>query len=173
MPITTNRITPCLWFDTEAEEAARYYVGVFRNSRILNVAKYGEAGQDVTGAKPGSVMTVTFELEGHRFLALNGGPAFKFNEAVSFQINCDTQEQIDYYWERLGAGGDPKAQVCGWLKDKFGLSWQVTPRIMEDWFRSDQTPAAERAMQAMLKMKKLDIEELRRAYAGEPAGAVR
>ena len=116
--------------------------------------------------KPGSVMTVSFELDGQTFVGLNGGPLFKFNEAVSFQINCDTQEEIDYYWEKLGAGGDPQAQVCGWLKDRFGLSWQVVPRMMDELLKDEKSGGAQRAMNAMLKMKKLDIAELRRAYEG-------
>src|SRR5687767_9773601 len=118
-------------------------------------------------------MTVDFELDGNPFTALNGGPHFKFNEAVSFQVFCETQQEIDYYWEKLGAGGDPKAQACGWLKDKFGLSWQVSPRMMDELFKDDQSAGAQRAMAAMLKMKKLDIAELRRAYEGETVGAAR
>ena len=170
MPITKQRITNCLWFDTEAEEAAKFYTGIFKNARITSTTRYSAAGQEIHGREPGSVMTVAFELDGHTFVALNGGPNFKFNEAVSLQINCDTQEEIDYYWEKLGAGGDPKAQVCGWLKDKFGLSWQVVPRMLDDLFRDEKSGAAQRAMAAMLKMKKLDIDELRRAYEGATVG---
>lgn len=161
----TQRIMPCLWFDTQAEEAANYYVGIFRNSRIIAISRYGEAGQEITGGKPGSVMVVAFELDGQSFTALNGGPQFKFNEAVSLQVNCKDQEEIDYYWEKLGAGGDPQAQVCGWLKDKHGLSWQVVPPMEEFFGQEPNSPSAARAMEAMLKMKKIDIAELRRAAA--------
>lgn len=159
-------ITPCLWFDDQGEEAAKFYVGIFPNSKIVTVTRYSEAGQEVHGRKPGQVMTVAFELNGQTFTALNGGPYFKFNEAVSFEIHCDTQAEIDHYWEKLGAGGDPKAQQCGWLKDKFGVSWQVVPRGMADWFKDSASDGAKRAMTAMLKMKKLDIAELEKAYAG-------
>lgn len=166
---TIAPIVPCLWFDTQAEEAARFYTGIFPNSRINAVTRYGEAGKEVHGKASGSVMTVDFELNGTRFTALNGGPHFKFNEAVSFQILCKSQAEIDRYWELLGAGGDPDAQVCGWLKDKFGLSWQVVPEGMEEMFRDEKTPGAQRAMNAMLGMKKLDIAALREAYEGETA----
>jgi predicted 3-demethylubiquinone-9 3-methyltransferase (glyoxalase superfamily) len=170
MASTKQRLTNCLWFDNQAEEAARFYTGIFRNSRITDTTRYSDAGQEIHGQKPGSVMTVAFELDGQTFVALNGGPLFKFNESISFQINCETQEEIDYYWEKLGAGGDPKAQQCGWLKDKFGLSWQVVPRMMEELFRDEKSGGARRAMEAMLRMKKLDIAELQRAYDGETAG---
>ena len=163
----TQRLTPCLWFDSQAEEAAAFYVGIFRNSRITRTTRYPNAGQEITGQKAGSVMTVDFELDGHTFTALNGGPHFRFNEAVSFQVMCETQDEIDYYWEKLGAGGDPKAQQCGWLKDKFGLSWQVVPRGMDAMLSRGDSAAAERAFGAMLKMKKLDIAALERAYAGK------
>lgn len=165
MSSTTQRIMPCLWFDTQAEEAANYYVGIFRNSRITDISRYGEAGQEITGGKPGSVMVVAFELDGQSFTALNGGPHFTFNEAVSLQVSCKDQEEIDYYWEKLGAGGDPKAQVCGWLKDRYGLSWQVVPPMEEFFAQDSNSPGAARAMEAMLKMKKIDIAELRRAAA--------
>jgi predicted 3-demethylubiquinone-9 3-methyltransferase (glyoxalase superfamily) len=159
-------IRPCLWFDDQGEEAARYYVSIFPNSRITQIARYSEAGFEVHKRPAGSVMTVTFELDGHKFMALNGGPHFKFNEAVSLEVGCDTQEEIDYYWEKLSAGGDPKAQVCGWLKDKYGLSWQVTPVKMEELMADSTSPKAQRVMTAMLKMKKLDLRELERAAAG-------
>lgn len=168
-----QRIQPCLWFDSEAEEAARYYVGIFRNSRIVRVTRYGKAGHEIHGMPEGSVLTVEFELDGQKFTALNGGPVFKFNEAVSFEIHCETQEEIDYYWDKLTAGGDPKAQVCGWLKDKFGLSWQVVPTELTAMLTDETSEASQRAFEAMLHMKKLDIEELRRAYEGEPSGARR
>jgi predicted 3-demethylubiquinone-9 3-methyltransferase (glyoxalase superfamily) len=170
MPIRKQRITPCLWFDKQGEEAARFYTGIFKNSRITRLARYGKAGQETTGGTPGSVMIVEFELDGQRFTALNGGPHFKFNEAISLQIECDNQEEIDYHWEKLGAGGDPKAQQCGWLKDRYGLSWQVTPDMSEFFDRDENSPGAERAMEAMLKMKKIDIAELRRAAEGATAG---
>lgn len=122
--------TPCLWFDDQGEEAAKFYTAIFPNSKIVAVTHYSEAGQEVHGKKPGSVMTVEFELNGQPFTALNGGPIFKFNEAISFQIHCDTQDEIDHYWERLGAGGDPNAQQCGWLKDRYGVSWQIVPAVL-------------------------------------------
>lgn len=161
---TTQRIVPCLWFADEAEEAARYYTGIFRNSRITKITRYGSAGVEVHGRSPGSVMTVAFELDGQPFTALNGGPLFIFNEAVSLQIMCDSQEEIDYYWEKLSEGGDPKAQVCGWLKDRYGLSWQVIPTGWDELFEDEQSPGAQRAMEAMLQMQKLDIAALRRAH---------
>jgi predicted 3-demethylubiquinone-9 3-methyltransferase (glyoxalase superfamily) len=161
---TIQPIHPCLWFDNEAEEAASFYVSVFRKSKILHVARYPAAGQEVHGRAAGSVMTVEFVLNGTTFMALNGGPLFKFSEAISFQVMCRTQEEIDYYWEKLGAGRDPKARQCGWLKDKFGLSWQVVPTEMEKFFRDSKSKATERAFGAMMQMKKIDIAELRRAF---------
>jgi predicted 3-demethylubiquinone-9 3-methyltransferase (glyoxalase superfamily) len=161
-----QRITPCLWFADEAEEAARFYTGIFKNSRITTVTRYGTAGQEVHGRPPGSVMTVAFELDGQTFTALNGGPIFTFNEAISLQVNCETQDEIDYYWEKLSAGGDLKAQQCGWLKDRYGLSWQVVPKAIDELFEDERSPGAQRAMEAMLQMKKLDIAELQRAYDG-------
>jgi predicted 3-demethylubiquinone-9 3-methyltransferase (glyoxalase superfamily) len=155
-----RRITPFLWFDGNAEEAARFYVSVFKNSKIVTTARYGDAGP---GPK-GSVMTVVFSLDGQEFIGLNGGPHFKFTEAVSFSVDCKTQEEVDYYWDKLSAGGEPSQ--CGWLKDKFGLSWQVNPGVLGEML-SDPDPAkAKRVMEAMLKMKKIDIAALKRAYAG-------
>jgi predicted 3-demethylubiquinone-9 3-methyltransferase (glyoxalase superfamily) len=166
-----ERITPMLWFDSNAEEAARYYTGIFKNSRIKKLTYYTEAGKDTHGRPPGSVMSVEFQLEGQSFTALNGGKQkFSFNEAISLVINCQTQEEIDYYWERLTPGGDPKAQQCGWLKDRYGLSWQVTPRIMQELFGDSDAAAAGRVMEAMMKMKKLDIAALKHAHAGDPVG---
>jgi predicted 3-demethylubiquinone-9 3-methyltransferase (glyoxalase superfamily) len=162
-------ITPCLWFDSQAEEAARFYTGIFKNSQILAITRYGEAGREIHGQPAGTVMTVEFELNGHPFTALNGGPIFKFNEAVSFQVLCRTQEEVDHYWNRLGEGGDPKAQQCGWLKDKYGLSWQVGPTGMVEMLNDPDREKADRAMEAILKMKKLDIAELKRAFEGETA----
>lgn len=164
--VTTQRITPFLWFMDEAEEAARFYTGIFKNSRIKAITRYGTAGFEAHHRPAGSVMTVAFELDGQSFTALNGGPVFTFNEAVSLQVNCATQDEIDYYWEKLSAGGDPQAQQCGWLKDRYGLSWQIVPNFMDELFEDEQSPGAQRAMEAMLKMKKLDIAELRGAYAG-------
>ena len=167
-----HRLTPCLWFDSQAEEAARYYTGIFKNSKIGRIARYGEAGREVHGRPAGSVMTIEFELEGQPFTALNGGPVFSFNEAISFQIGCDTQEEVDYYWDRLTRGGDVKAQQCGWLKDKYGLSWQVVPNVLEKMMTDPDREKSGRAMEALLQMKKLDIEELERAFRGEArAGA--
>lgn len=163
MPITQT-LTPCLWFDGQAEEAADFYVSVFPNSRVTQVARYGEVGREVHGKTPGSVMTVAFELDGQPFTALNGGPHFKFTEAVSFQVFCDTQEQIDYYWAALADGGDPHAQQCGWLKDRYGLSWQVAPRVLMQWLAQAESPPAQRTMAALLRMKKLDLAALRAAY---------
>src|SRR5215471_10920996 len=125
-----KRMTPCMWFDNQAEEAANFYISIFPNSKICNTGRYGNEGQEIHGRKPGSVMTVEFEIEGQRFVALNGGPVFKFNEAVSFQVHCESQEELDYCWQRLSQGGDEKAQQCGWLKDKYGLSWQIVPTIL-------------------------------------------
>ena len=169
-----QRIAPCLWFADQAEEAAKFYTGIFRNSRILNTTRYGKAGFETHQRPDGSVMTVEFELDGQKFTALNGGPLFTFNEAISLQVYCETQQEIDYYWDKLGAGGDPGAQQCGWLKDRYGVSWQVVPTGMDELFENENSPEAERTMLAMLKMKKLDIAALRRAYAGEElAGASR
>jgi len=165
MPVN-QRITPCLWFDDQGEEAAQFYTSIFKNSKIATVAFYGEAGKEAHGRPPGSVMTVAFELDGQSFLALNGGPIFKFNEAISLTVNCETQEEVDYYWEKLSAGGDEKAQVCGWLKDRFGVSWQVVPSILPELMSDPDPGRAGRAMTAMLKMKKIDIGELKRAAAG-------
>ena len=158
-------IAPCLWFDNQAEEAAKYYTGIFKNSKILEISRYGEAGKEIHRRPPGSVMVVSFELDGQRFTALNGGPRFTFNEAISFQVYCDTQEQIDYHWEKLSQGGDPKAQQCGWLKDKYGLSWQVVPRILTELVKDPKSEKAQRAMTALLQMKKIDIAGLQQAYA--------
>ncbi|BCA56282.1 3-demethylubiquinone-9 3-methyltransferase [Nitrospira sp. KM1] len=161
-----DRITPCLWFDNEAEEAATFYTGIFKKSKITNISRYGEAGFDVHGRPAGSVMTVAFEINGQPFTALNGGPVFKFNEAVSFQIFCETQQEVDRYWKQLTAGGDPEAQQCGWVKDKYGVSWQVIPTALIDMLGDPDTKKSQRAMEAMLKMKKLDIEKLKQAYLG-------
>jgi predicted 3-demethylubiquinone-9 3-methyltransferase (glyoxalase superfamily) len=161
------KISPCLWFDNQAEEAAKFYVGIFKKSRITKISRYGEAGKEITRRPPGSVMTVAFELEGQPFTALNGGPLFNFNEAVSLQVHCKTQKDVDYYWEKLGAGGDRNAQQCGWLKDKYGLSWQIIPEGMEEMLSDPKSKKSQRAFAAMLQMKKLDIAALKRAYDGK------
>jgi predicted 3-demethylubiquinone-9 3-methyltransferase (glyoxalase superfamily) len=163
---TVQKISPCLWFDGEAEEAAKFYVGIFKNSKIVTISRYGNAGQEIHGRKPGSVMTVEFVLEGQSFTGLNGGPHFKFTEAISFQVACKTQDEIDYYWTKLGAGGNPKSQQCGWLKDKFGLSWQIVPDDVSDLMTKGTPEQMDRTMTALLKMKKLDIAALKKAYEG-------
>jgi predicted 3-demethylubiquinone-9 3-methyltransferase (glyoxalase superfamily) len=158
------KIIPNLWFDTQAEEAANFYISAFKSGRIVNVTHYNDAGP----RQAGMVMTVEFEIEGQRFVGINGGPEFTFDEAVSFQITCEDQEEIDYYWETLGAGGEHGP--CGWLKDRFGLSWQVVPKGMDEVFSDPDTKKAERAMQAMLGMSKIDVAALERAAEGVPAG---
>lgn len=166
MPYKVQRISPCLWFDGNAEEAVNFYVSIFENSGIRNISRYGEAGREVHGRPAGSVMTVEFELDGYRFTALNGDPLFKFNEAVSFQVDCESQEDVDYYWDKLAEGGDPTAQQCGWLKDKYGVSWQVVPRVLVHMMLDQDPEKSGRVMQAMLQMKKLDIGALQLAYNG-------
>jgi predicted 3-demethylubiquinone-9 3-methyltransferase (glyoxalase superfamily) len=161
-----HRIAPCLWFDDQAEEAARFYTSVFKRSRLGRISRYGEAGHEFHGKAPGTVMTVEFELDGHPFTALNGGPAFQFTEAMSLQVNCETQAEVDHYWERLSADGDRAAQQCGWLKDRYGVSWQIVPTVLAELMSDPDHAKAERVMQAMLQMKKLDVEELVRAALG-------
>lgn len=158
-----QKITPCLWFDTQAEEAAHFYCSIFDNSEIKQISRYGNAGHEIHGMRAGSVMVVAFNLDGQSFTALNGGPIFKFNEAVSLQVNCTTQEELDHYWFRLSAGGDVAAQQCGWLKDKYGLSWQIIPAEMGELMAATDPGRSERVMTAMLQMKKLDIAKLRHA----------
>ena len=162
MTISNARIAPCLWFADQAEEAARYYTGIFPNSRITRVERYGKAGHEIHGRPEGSVMVVEFELDGQKFSALNGGPHFTFNEAISLQIYCDDQKEIDYYWEKLIAGGGKPVQ-CGWLKDRFGLAWQIVPKDWDTYYAEPKRAA--RVMQAMMKMVKLDIARLKRAAA--------
>jgi len=154
-----QKITPCLWFDTEAEEAAHFYTSIFKNSRIVDISRYGEAGPRPAGM----VMTAAFELDGQEFTALNGGPDFKFNEAVSFQVSCETQEEVDEFWNRLTEGGEPGP--CGWLKDKYGVSWQIIPTALNELLSDPDPEKSQRAMKAMLEMSKIDIEALRRAVA--------
>ena len=162
---TMQRISACLWYDGQAEEAARHYVSIFKNSRILGTTRYDEAGAQASGQPKGSVMTVQFELDGQEFTALNGGPLFKFTEAVSFMVSCDTQEEVDHYWTKLIEGGGEEVQ-CGWLKDRFGLSWQVVPKVMMEFLMGKDPVKAKRAFSAMLQMKKLDIATLTRAAEG-------
>jgi predicted 3-demethylubiquinone-9 3-methyltransferase (glyoxalase superfamily) len=164
---TVQRIAPCLWFDNQAEDAARFYTSVFKNSKVINITRYGKVGYEIHKRPAGSVMTVEFELDGQRFTGLNGGPLFTFTEAISMQINCETQQEIDYYWAKLTEGGDPKSQQCGWLKDKFGLSWQVVvPEMMARMMADPQSAKSQRAMEVVMKMKKPIIADLERAYAG-------
>ena len=171
---TISKIVPCLWFDHQAEEAAKFYVSVFENARITRITHYGNAGQEVHGMKPGTVMTVAFDLAGQSFTALNGGPHFKFSEAMSLQVMCDTQDELDRYWSRLSQGGDEKAQQCGWLKDKFGLSWQIVPKVLQQMIADQDQARADRVTAVMLKMKKFDIAVLERAYKakGSSSGGV-
>jgi predicted 3-demethylubiquinone-9 3-methyltransferase (glyoxalase superfamily) len=157
-----QKITPCLWFDDKAEEAVNFYVSIFKNSKLGRIARYGEAGAEVSGRPKGTVMTVEFQLEGQEFLALNGGPHFKFTEAISFIVNCETQQEIDKMWEKLSEGGE-KGQ-CGWLKDKYGLSWQIVPPVLAEMLQDKNAEKTERVMKAMLQMKKLDIKTLKQAY---------
>jgi predicted 3-demethylubiquinone-9 3-methyltransferase (glyoxalase superfamily) len=161
-----HKITPCLWFDHQAEEAARFYTALFPNSKIGSIARYGKEGYEIHHQPEGTVMTIEFEIAGQPFTALNGGPVFKFNEAISFQVQCETQAEVDYYWEKLSEGGDETAQQCGWLKDKYGVSWQVIPKGLGELIGDPDPERAQRATQAMLQMKKLDINAIRRAYDG-------
>jgi predicted 3-demethylubiquinone-9 3-methyltransferase (glyoxalase superfamily) len=160
-----QKISPCLWFDTQAEDAANFYISVFKNGRIKQVSRYGKAGREVHGKEPGSVMVVAFEIEGLTFTALNGGPQFKFDEAVSFQVSCDSQDEIDHFWSKLSEGG--KEGPCGWLKDKFGLSWQVVPSELPQLLSGDDGARLDRMMTAILSMKKFDLAALKRAHAGQ------
>jgi len=163
MPGNVQKITPFLWFDSQAEEAAQYYVSIFPNSRVTQSTRYDEAASKAAGRPLGSVMTVAFELEGQEFVAINGGPHFKFTEAVSFVVNCDSQQEIDGYWTKLAAGGDPAAQQCGWLKDKYGLSWQVVPARLSEYIGGPDARKSGRAMAALMKMQKIDIAALQAA----------
>lgn len=163
MPAKFQRIGTCLWFDDKGEEAANFYVSIFDNARIVRTARYTKDMSQASGRPEGSVMTVLFELDGHEFLALNGGPTFQFNEAVSIVINCETQQEVDHYWERLSEGGDEDAQQCGWLKDKYGVSWQIVPTLVGELVGDPDPETARKAGEAVLKMKKIDIEVLRQA----------
>ena len=157
-----QKITPFLWFDDKAEEAVSFYTSIFKNSKIVKIARYGDAGAQVSGRPKGTVMIVAFQLDGQEFMALNGGPQFKFTEAISFVVNCQTQEEVDEYWEKLSAGG--QEVQCGWLKDKYGLSWQIVPTILGEMLSDPDPKKAERVMKAMLQMKKIDIKGLKQAY---------
>ncbi len=159
-----RKIISCLWFDNQAEEAAKFYTSIFKNSHIGKITRYGKEGREIHGREAGSVMTVEFEIEGRSFVGLNGGPVFKFNEAVSFQVMCKTQREVDYYWEKLSEGGDAKAQQCGWLKDKYGVSWQIVPTVLVGMLQDKDQKKSERVMKALLQMKKLDIKALKQAY---------
>jgi len=168
MQVSAKRITPCLWFDTQAEEAAKFYCSIFKNSKITEVSRFPEAGQEVHGKPAGSVMVAAFEINGQPFTALNGGPQFKFDEAISFQVACDNQDEIDYFWSKLTEGGGEPGP-CGWLKDKFGVSWQVFPSALPKWLMDSDRAKAARVMNAFMKMKKFDIATLEQVYAGQAA----
>jgi predicted 3-demethylubiquinone-9 3-methyltransferase (glyoxalase superfamily) len=161
-----QKITPFLWFDDNAEEAVKFYTSIFKSSKVGKIARYDEAGEKAAGRPAGSVMTVEFQLEGQDFVALNGGPQFKFTEAISFVVSCKTQAEVDHYWNKLIADGGKEVQ-CGWLRDKFGLSWQIVPTVLGEFLTSKDAGKSQRVMEAMLKMVKLDIDKLKKAYAGK------
>jgi predicted 3-demethylubiquinone-9 3-methyltransferase (glyoxalase superfamily) len=160
-----QKIYPCLWFDNQAEEAANFYVSIFKNSKIENVARYGASASKASGQPEGSVMTVEFELDGQHYMALNAGPAFKFNPSISMVVNCETQDEIDHFWNELSNGG--KIVECGWLTDKYGISWQIVPAVLEEMRRDNDSAKNDRVMAQVVKMKKLEIEPLQRAYDGQ------
>jgi predicted 3-demethylubiquinone-9 3-methyltransferase (glyoxalase superfamily) len=157
-------ITPCLWFDDQAQDAANFYVSIFKNSKIGNITRYGTEGFEIHGRPAGSVMTVEFQLEGQDFVGLNGGPIFKFNEAISFQVLCKTQDEVDHYWEKLSRDGDKDAQQCGWLKDKYGVSWQIVPTVFREMLQDKDSKKRDSVMKALLQMSKLDIARLKQAF---------
>jgi predicted 3-demethylubiquinone-9 3-methyltransferase (glyoxalase superfamily) len=161
-----QKITPFLWFDDQAEEAVKFYASIFKNSKVGRILRYDENAAKAAGGPVGSVLTIEFEIEGQKFVALNGGPQFKFNESISFVVNCETQEEVDYYWNKLTADGGQESQ-CGWLKDKFGVSWQITPTVLIDMLHDKDAARAERVMKAMLQMQKIDINKLNAAYEGK------
>ena len=161
-----QKITPFLWFDDQAEEAVKFYVSIFNNSKIGSIARYGEAGAEAAGRPQGTVMTITFQLDGQEFMALNGGPVFTFSPAISFVVNCQTQEEVDELWEKLSAGGE--IHECGWLKDRYGVSWQIVPTVLGEMLQDQDAEKRERVMKAMLQMDKMDIKRLEQAYAQEP-----
>ena len=166
MALNSLKITTCLWFNGQAEEAAIFYTSIFPNSNITHIQRYTEAGRDKHGQEPGRVMVAQFDLDGHRFVGLNGGPQYQFNPAISFQIDCAGQQEVDYYWAKLGDGADPTKQQCGWITDRFGVSWQVVPTRLKELMASEDREGAGRATEAMLKMKKLDVAELEKAFRG-------
>jgi predicted 3-demethylubiquinone-9 3-methyltransferase (glyoxalase superfamily) len=157
-----KQITPCLWFDNKAEEAAKFYVSIIKNSKIGSISRYGEAGAKASGRPAGSVMTITFQFNGQEFMALNGGPLFTFSPAISFVLNCEIQEEIDALWEKLSVGG--QKEVCGWLKDKYGVSWQIVPTVLDEMMQDKDAGKTERVMKALLTMTKIDIKTLQQAY---------
>jgi len=159
-----QKITPFLWFDDQAEQAAKFYTSIFKNSKVGRILRYDENAAKAAGRPLGSVLTIEFEIEGQKFVALNGGPQFKFNESVSFVVNCETQDEVDYFWTKLTADGGQES-ACGWLKDKFGLSWQITPTVLIDMLHDKDADKAESVMKAMLEMQKIDIAKLNAAYA--------
>ena len=159
-----RKITPFLWFDNQAEEAVSFYTSIFENSKIVSITRYGEEGAAASGRPNGTVMTVAFQLDGQEFVALNGGPHFTFTEAISFIVNCESQQEVDYYWKTLSGGGDEKAQQCGWLKDKYGVSWQIVPTVLGELLNDPDPENSRRVMKAMLQMKKIDIAGLKQAY---------
>jgi len=161
-----SQITPCLWFDGQADEAAKFYTSFFKDGKITRTQYYGEAGEETHGKEPGSILTVEFELNGQNFVAMNGGPQFKFNEAISFQIECEDQEELNHYWQKLSDGGDPAKQQCGWLRDKYGVSWQVVPKVLGGMLSDPDTAKSQRVFTALMGMKKLDIAALKTAYEG-------
>lgn len=170
MPDTRQKITPFLWFDDQAEEAATFYTSIFKHSELGRVTRYSEESAEPSGRPPGSVMTVAFQLDGQEFVALNGGPHFKFTEAISFVVNCESQDEVDYYWEKLAAGGDESAQQCGWLKDKYGVSWQIVPTALDELLDDPDAEKGRRVTEALLQMKKLDLPALQAAARGsDPA----
>jgi len=170
MQATIQKITPFLWFDSQAVEAVNFYTSIFNNSKIVNIARYGDEAAKASGRPKGSIMTIAFQLEGQDFVALNGGPVFEFTEAMSFVVRCGSQEELDYYWEKLSDGGDEKAQRCGWLKDRYGISWQIVPTALGELLSSHDTEKSQRVMREMLQMKKIDIKTLKNAYDGQDAG---
>ena len=167
------KIAPCLWFDDDAQQAVAFYTSVFPNSKIRKIAHYTEAGREIHGKPPGTVLTIEFELDGVPFTALNGGPQFRFSEAISLQVFCRDQKEIDKYWQKLSDGGDPSAQQCGWLRDRFGVSWQVVPVTLREMISDTDSEKVGRVMTALFPMKKLDVEALERAYEGKPAPVAR
>jgi predicted 3-demethylubiquinone-9 3-methyltransferase (glyoxalase superfamily) len=174
MIMATNqniKISTCLWFDNQAEEAAKHYTSILPDSKMGKITRYGKEGYDIHKKPAGSIMTVQFWLQGNEFLGLNGGPQFRFSEAVSLVVQCDTQEEIDGYWEKLSEGGDKNAQVCGWLKDKYGLSWQIVPRVLAEMLNSPDTEKADRVMNALMQMKKLNMAALIQAFDNKPVGS--